>query len=80
MRLAAMEGRELELATLQKVSRRLIPYLFVLKTTAGTSAAVLMLRSCVSLRPSEQSERSTRLRTGGARPREMATTSARSRC
>jgi len=30
MRSAAMEGRELELATMRTVSRRLIPYLFVL--------------------------------------------------
>lgn len=34
MRSAAMEGRELELATMQKVSRRLIPYLFVLYVAA----------------------------------------------
>ena len=34
MRSAAIGGRELELATMQKVSRRLIPYLFVLYVTA----------------------------------------------
>src|SRR4030095_2782063 len=31
---AGMEGRELELATMQKVSRRLFPYLFVLYVSA----------------------------------------------
>jgi MFS transporter, ACS family, tartrate transporter len=34
MKSAAMEGRELEFATMRKVSRRLIPYLFVLYVTA----------------------------------------------
>ena len=34
MKAAAMEGRELEVATMRKVSRRLIPYLFVLYVAA----------------------------------------------